>query len=123
MEENNDATLEELRQLLANETGVTVSTSTIDRMLKKRISTLDSLPDRLDRKTVKDTLKKLNVWKSIKPVQKLLRDYTDGAKARLETPVFVTEPIKDTDEKNLILDDGIKPTALMVSLLAMPIRA
>lgn len=35
VEENNDATLEELRQLLANETGVTVSTSTLDRMLKK----------------------------------------------------------------------------------------
>ncbi|UZQ53411.1 transposase [Trichothermofontia sichuanensis B231] len=33
--DNNDATLEELRQLLADATGVTVSKSTIDRMLKK----------------------------------------------------------------------------------------
>jgi transposase len=33
--ENNDATLAELCQLLANETGITVSTSTLDRLLKK----------------------------------------------------------------------------------------
>lgn len=35
LEEHNDATLDELRQLLLDETGVSVSRSTIDRMLKK----------------------------------------------------------------------------------------
>jgi hypothetical protein len=53
----------------------------------------------------------------------LLRDYTDGAKAQLKTSAFVTELVKDTDEKNLILSDGIKPTRLAVNLLAILLRA
>jgi hypothetical protein len=72
---------------------------------------------------VRDTLKKLNTWKGIKSVQKLLRNYTDGAKAELETSVFVAELVKDTDEKNLILSDGIKPSALSISLSALLLRA
>ncbi len=35
VEEHNDATLDELRQLLAEETGVSIGRSTLDRMLKK----------------------------------------------------------------------------------------
>lgn len=35
VEEHNDATLDELRQLLADETGVSIGRSTLDRMLKK----------------------------------------------------------------------------------------
>ncbi len=101
---------------------VTVTSERLNK-IQQRISTLDSLPDGLDRKTVKDTLKKLNTWKGIKSVQKLLRDYTDGAKAQLETSAFVTELVKDTDEKNLILSDGIKPTRLSVNLLAILLRA
>jgi hypothetical protein len=65
----------------------------------------------------------LNTWKGIKSVQKLLRDYTDGAKAQQETPAFLAELVKDTDEKNLILSDGVKPTTLSVNLLAILLRA
>lgn len=101
---------------------VTVTSERLNK-IQQRISTLDSLPEGLDRKTVKDTLKKLNTWKGIKSVQKLLRDYTDGAKAQLETSAFVTELVKDTDEKNLILSDGVKPTMLSVNLLAILLRA
>ncbi|OCQ92570.1 helicase [Limnothrix sp. PR1529] len=101
---------------------VTVTSERLNK-IQQRISTLDSLPDGLDRKTVKDTLRKLNTWKNIKSVQKLLRDYTDGAKAQLETLEFVTELVKDTDEKNLILSDGIRPTKLSVNLLAILLRA
>ena len=101
---------------------VTITSERLNK-IQQRISTLDALPDGLDRKTVKDTLKKLNAWKGIKSVQKLLRDYTDGAKAELETSVFVTELVKDTDEKNLILSDGIKASVLSVSLSAMLLRA
>jgi Helicase conserved C-terminal domain len=100
-------------------------TTTSERLnkIQQRISSLNSLPDGLERKMVKDTLKKLNAWKGIKSIQKLLRDYTDGAKAQLETSCFVAELVKDTDEKNLILSDGIKPTALTISLSAMLLRA
>lgn len=101
---------------------VTVTSERLNK-IQQRISTLDSLPDGLDRKTVKDTLKKLNTWKGIKSVQKLLRNYTDGAKAQLETATFVAELVKDTDEKNLILSDGVKPTMLSVNLLAILLRA
>jgi len=81
------------------------------------------LPDECDRKTVKDTLKKLNAWKGSKSIQKLLRDYTEGTKAQLDTPAFVSELVKDTDEKNLILSDGIKPRSLSISLSALLLRA
>lgn len=100
-------------------------TITSERLNKtqQRISTLKSLPDGLDLKIVRNTLQKLNAWKGIKSVQKLLRDHTDGAKAQLETPAFVLELVKDTDEKNLILSDGMKPVSLTVSLSAMLLRA
>lgn len=101
---------------------VTITSERLNK-IQQRISTLDSLPDGLDRQTVKDTLKKLNVWKGIKSVQKLLRDYTDGAKVELKTSIFVAELVADTDEKNLILNDAIKPTTLSVSLLAILLRA
>jgi hypothetical protein len=101
---------------------VTITSERLNK-IQQRISTLDSLPDGLDRKTVKDTLKKLNAWKGMKPVQKLLRNYTDGAKAQLDTPIFVSELVRDTDEKNLILSDGIKPVSLSVSLSALLLRA
>ncbi|MBD2636936.1 hypothetical protein H6G52_16325 [Limnothrix sp. FACHB-881] len=111
----------ELSQVEPNE-NVTVTSERLNK-IQQRISTLDSLPNGLDRKTVKDTLRKLNTWKGIKSVQKLLRDYTDGTKAQLETLDFVTELVQDTDEKNLTLGDEIRPTKLSVNLLAILLRA
>jgi hypothetical protein len=73
--------------------------------------------------TVRDTLKKLNAWKELRSVQKLLRDYTDGQKADLEPSLLVIELVKDTDEKNLILEEGIQPAKLSISLSAMLLRA
>ncbi len=101
---------------------VTITSERLNR-IQQRISTLDSLPDGCDRKTVRETLQKLNAWKGIKSIQKLLRDYTDGTKAQLETPAFVSSLVKDTDEKNLILSDGVKPVSLSVSLSALLLRA
>jgi superfamily II DNA or RNA helicase len=101
---------------------VTITSERLNK-IQQRISTLDALPDGLDRKTVKDTLKKLNAWKGMRSVQKLLRNYTDGAKAQLNAPAFVLELVKDTEEKNLILSDGIKPISLSISLSALLLRA
>ena len=101
---------------------ITITSERLNK-IQQRISTLDSLPDGCDRKTVKDTLKKLNAWKGSKSIQKLLRDYTDGTKAQLDTPAFVSELVKDTEEKNLILSDGIKPRSLSISLSALLLRA
>lgn len=101
---------------------VTITSERLNK-IQQRISTLNSLPDGLDRKMVKDTLKKLNTWKGIRLVQRLLRDYTDGAKSQLDTPSFVSELVKDTDEKNLILSEEIKPASLSVSLSALLLRA
>lgn len=101
---------------------VTLTSERLNK-IQQRISTLEALPDGVDRQAVKDMLKKLNTWKGMKSVQKLLRDYTDGAKAQLDTPTFVLDLVKDTDEKNLILSDGIKPASLSISLSAMLLRA
>lgn len=101
---------------------ITITSDRLNR-IQQRINTLTTLPEELDRKTVKDALKKVNTWKGIRSVQRLLRDYTDGTKAQLDSLRFVVELVKDTDEQNLILADGLKPTALSISLSAMLLQA
>lgn len=91
--------------------------------IQRRVSTLDSFPDGLERVTVRNTFKKLNAWKEIKQVQKLLREYTDGDKAQLDDAAFVTQLVQDTEKLNLITYEGIKPTRLQVSLAALLLRA
>ncbi len=100
-------------------------TITSDRISKinRRVSTLDGFPAGLDRATVKNTFKNLNAWKEIKGVQKLLREYTDGDKATLDNATFVTHLVQDTDKLNLIAQDGIKPSSLQISLVALLLRA
>ncbi len=100
-------------------------TITSDRISKinRRVSTLDSFPSGLDRATVKNTFKKLNAWKDIRGVQKLLREYTDGDKVTLDDVTFIAQLVQDTDKLNLIAQDGIKPSSLKVSLVALLLRA
>lgn len=91
--------------------------------IQRRVSMLDSFPSELDRTTVRNTFKKLNTWKETKGVQKLLREYTDGDKSKLDDASFVVSLVQDTDTLNLIADEGIKPTSLKVSLAALLLRA
>jgi len=96
-------------------------TITSDRISKinRRVSTFNSFPVGVSREAVKGAFKKLNAWKTLRPVQKLLREYTDGDKAQLDDMVFVTQLVEDTDKLNLIVSDGIKPASLKVSLAAL----
>ncbi|BCL40119.1 helicase-related protein [Nostoc sp. MS1] len=100
-------------------------TITSERLTKiqRRLSALDSFPSGLDRSMVKGALKKLNSWKEMKPVQKLLKEYTDGIKASLDDENFVIELVQDTDKLNLIFSEGIKPTSIKVSLAAFLLKA
>ena len=91
--------------------------------IQMRINTLDALPEGVTRAIVKETLKKLNGGKHMKNVQKLMKDYTDGKKAKLEGGAFLTQLIEDTDRLNLLLFDGVKPTTLKMSLSALLVRA
>ena len=82
---------------------------TSERMtqIQRRVSTLDSFPLGLDRVTVRNTFKKLNAWKEIKGVQKLLREYTDGDKAKVDqltgfqNPCTVCLPVLSNPENRL----------------------
>lgn len=91
--------------------------------IQMKINTLQAFPPGVTRATVKETLKKLNGGKHMKTVQKLLKDYTDGDKAKLEGGDFLTTLIEDTDMLNLLLFDGVKPTTLKLSLSALLVRA
>jgi len=91
--------------------------------IQRRVSMLDSFPSGLDRTNVRNTFKKLNTWKETKGVQKLLREYTDGEKSKLDDATFVVSLVQDTDILNLIASEGIKPTSLKVSLAALLLRA
>ncbi len=90
--------------------------------IQKRIMTMDSFPSGIDRKTVKDTLKKLNSGKELKKVQKLLRDYTDGDRLQLNDDEFISSLVNDTEILNLLSFEGIKPVSLKVSLSALLLR-
>ena len=91
--------------------------------IKGRINALDAFPEGINRAIVKETLKKLNGGKHMKSVQKLLKDYTEGDKAKLEGGEFLARLVEDTDLLNLLLFDGVKPTDLKLSLSALLIRA
>jgi hypothetical protein len=101
---------------------ITITSDRISR-INRRVSTLDSFPGGLNRVTVRNTFKKLNAWKEIKQVQRLLRDYTDGDKAKLDDEIFVMQLVEDTDKLNLIATEGIKRTSMQVSLAALLLRA
>jgi len=109
----------ELPEMLEN---ISITSERISK-IQRRVSSLDSFPNGLERATVKNTFKKLNAWKEIKQVQKLLRDYTDGNKAQLDNAIFVTHLVQDTEALNLIVHEGIKPKSLQVSLAAILLRA
>ncbi len=90
--------------------------------IQKRIMTMNSFPSGIDRKTVKDTLKKLNSGKELKKVQKLLRDYTDGDHSQLDDYEFIKQIVNKTELLNLLNFEGIKPTSLKASLSALLLR-
>jgi hypothetical protein len=101
---------------------INITSDRISR-INRRVSQLDRFPSGIDRTTVRNTFKKLNTWKEMKQVQKLLRDYTDGEKAKLDDVDFVIQLVQDADKLNLIATEGIRPTSLQVSLAAFLLRA
>lgn len=111
-------------QLEGEETleNVTITSARLNR-IQQRISTLTQLPKGMEPKAIRGILKKLNSWKNLKPVQKLLREYTDGSKAQLENADFVIQLVADTDNLNLLGTDEIKAINLRVSLSALLLRA
>jgi hypothetical protein len=115
---------ERLSELSQPETLEKVGT-TSERLnrIKTRINALDAFPEGVTRAIVKETLKKLNGGKHMKGVQKIMKDYTDGEKAKLEGEQFLIQLIEDTDMLNLLSFDGIKPTTLRLSLSALLMRA
>jgi hypothetical protein len=98
------------------------STSERISKIQKRIMAMDSFPFKIDKKTVKDTLKKLNSGKELKKVQKLLKDYTDGNKSHLDDEEFIKQLVNDTKNLNLLSCEGIKPVRLKASLSALLLR-
>ncbi|BDA71708.1 hypothetical protein CAL7716_058740 [Calothrix sp. PCC 7716] len=92
--------------------------------IQNRIQKMTALPSGLDRKAVRDALKKLAQWKEThKNVQKLLREFTEGAKSKLDDESFLRQLVEDTIDLGLIGGDGIKATSLTVSLAAVLLRA
>ena len=71
---------------------------------------------------IKNTLRKLSYHKYMIDVQKLLINYTEGSKARLDDNQFVTQLVEDTDNLSLLLMEGIKPTSLSISVSALLLR-
>jgi ribosomal protein L21E len=57
---------------------------------------MDSFPEGITRKIVKETLNKLNQHKQNKQVQKLLKQFTDGDKSKLGNDDFINQLV---DEK------------------------
>jgi hypothetical protein len=90
--------------------------------IQKRVMAMNSLPEAVDRKMVKETLKKLSQHTEQKQVQKLLREFTDGDKSQLKNDEFIKQLVNETHLLNLLGFEGIKPTTLKASLSAMLLR-
>jgi Helicase conserved C-terminal domain len=90
--------------------------------IQKRVITMNSLPEAVDRKMVRETLKKLSQHTEQKQVQKLLREFTDGDKSQLKNDEFIKQLVNDTQLLNLLGFEGIKPTTLKASLSALLLR-
>ena len=83
---------------------------------------LERLPDGLDRKIVKESLKKLNQGKEFKNVQKLLKEYTDGSKANLNNNELVIKLVEDTNLLNLLSFDEVRASSLRMSLASLLLK-
>lgn len=90
--------------------------------IKKRVALLSSFPQGISRQDVTETLKKLNSCKHSKLVQKLLKDYTTGEKAKLAHDAFVAQLVADTEKLNLLAIDNAKASSLQISLDALLLR-
>ncbi|MFN7617147.1 MAG: hypothetical protein ACK5RM_13415, partial [Pseudanabaena sp.] len=90
--------------------------------IKKRVALLSSFPQGISRQDVTETLKKLNSCKHSKLVQKLLKDYTTGEKAKLAHDAFVAQLVADTNNLNLLVIDNAKASSLQISLDALLLR-
>ena len=100
---------------------ITVNSERLSK-IKKRVAMLSSFPQGISRQDVTETLKKLNSCRYSKLVQKLLKDYTTGEKAKLDSDTFVVQLIADTNKLNLLAIDNAKASSLQMSLDALLLR-
>ena len=100
---------------------ITVNSERLSK-IKKRVAMLSSFPKGISRQDVTETLKKLNSCKYSKLVQKLLKDYTTGESAKLDSDTFVSQLVADTNKLNLLAIDNAKASSLQMSLEALLLR-
>ena len=111
----------ELEQIETLE-NISITTSERINRIQQRIMQLERLPDGLDRKIVKEALKKLNQGKELKNVQKLLKEYTDGSKANLNNNELVIKLVEDTNLLNLLSFDEVRASSLRMSLASLLLK-
>jgi Helicase conserved C-terminal domain len=97
---------------------LTVTSERVNR-IQKRIRTMEIFPDGIDRKVIKTTLNQLNQHKEKKPVQDLLKNYTDGEKSRLPDGNFILALITELEDMALLNFETIKQSKMTVSLDAL----
>jgi superfamily II DNA or RNA helicase len=110
----------ELSQEESQET-LKVTSERLNR-IQNRIQSLASLPASLNRAVVRNALKLLNEWKALKNVQRLLKDFTDGARSQLEDASFITQLVYAVDRLALIPSENIKPTSIRFSVASLLLR-
>lgn len=87
--------------------------------IQKKIRQMNSFPEGINRKTVKETLNKLNQYQQNKKVQKLLKEFTDGNNNSLANDEFIHELVYQTNQLSLLDIPIIKPSKLTISLSAL----
>jgi len=111
---------ERLAQLVPDDEAESANTSSarINR-IQQRIRSLPSLPEGIDKKMITNSLKKLNTWKSLKSVTRLLKNFTDGSQSKLEDEAFITEFVAEVDRLSLMESDQIQASSLKITLSAL----
>lgn len=100
-------------------------TSTSERIIKiqRRLNQEGvTLPNGINTKIIRATLKNLNQYKTQKSVQKLLKDYTEGDKSNLSDTQLIQQLVNDTALLSLINYDTTQAKSLTISLNALLLR-
>lgn len=110
------------------DTAETVEVST-DRLqtIQNRIKRISRNPEnsslQIDRKALKETLKKLDQARELKAVQQLLRDFTIGQSAALDDQDFIQQLIMTTNQLGLLTTAIAQATSLKMTVQAMLLKA
>jgi superfamily II DNA or RNA helicase len=96
--------------------------TSIQNRIKTIMRNVQSLPDSIDRRQLKEAIRKLNQSRDMKNVQTLLKDFTTGHASKLPEQQFIETLMIETDKLNLLDINTAQPHSVNLSVKAMLLK-